>query len=57
LAEPLIKAAGRDDDAIARVAELLETLQRSDSGTALVEPELLELWDAVWAAHQEVTRG
>ena len=57
LAEPLIKAAGRDDDAIARVAELLETLQRSDSGTALVEPELQELWDAVWAAHQEVTRG
>lgn len=53
LFEPLVRAAGRDQDALARVASLVEEIRELPNGTELVPDGFEELWDVVWQVHQE----
>lgn len=57
LFEPLVRAAGRDQDALARVASLVEELRELPNGTELVPDGFEELWDVVWQVHQEQHRA
>jgi hypothetical protein len=56
LFEPLVRATGRDDDAVARVASLVEQLRDLPNGADLVPEGFDELWHTVWEAHQELRR-
>ncbi|MCC2333611.1 phospholipase D family protein [Cellulomonas wangsupingiae] len=56
LLEPLIRAIGRDDDALARVASLVEDLRAMPNGHELVPDDFDTLWDAVWQVHREARR-
>jgi len=56
LLEPLVRATGRDEDALARVASLVEELRDLPDGDQLVPDGFEELWDVVWQVHQEATR-
>ncbi|ADG76160.1 conserved hypothetical protein [Cellulomonas flavigena DSM 20109] len=56
LLEPLVRAIGRDDDALARVASLVEDLRAMPNGHELVPDNFDVLWDAVWLVHQEARR-
>jgi hypothetical protein len=53
LLEPLVRATGRDQDALARVASLVDELRRLPNGAQLVPDGFDELWDVVWRVHQE----
>jgi hypothetical protein len=53
LLEPLVRATGRDEDALARVASLVEDLRALPSGHELVPDGFEDLWDVVWQVHQE----
>jgi hypothetical protein len=53
LFEPLVRATGRDQDALARVASLIEDLRALPNGDELVPDGFEELWDVVWQVHQE----
>ena len=53
LFEPLVRATGRDQDALARVASLVEDLRQLPNGDELVPDGFDELWDVVWHVHQE----
>ena len=53
LFEPLVRATGRDEDALARVASLVEELRELPNGHELVPDGFDELWDVVWQVHQE----
>lgn len=53
LFEPLVRATGRDEDALARVASLVEDLRELPNGHELVPDGFDELWDVVWQVHQE----
>lgn len=53
LFEPLVRATGRDEDALARVASLIEDLRALPNGDELVPDGFEELWDVVWQVHQE----
>jgi hypothetical protein len=53
LFEPLVRATGRDQDALARVASLVEDLRQLPNGHELVPDGFDELWDVVWRVHQE----
>lgn len=53
LFEPLVRATGRDGDALARVASLVEDLRALPGGQELVPDGFEELWDVVWQVHQE----
>ena len=53
LFEPLVRATGRDEDALARVASLVEDLRALPNGDELVPDGFDELWDVVWQVHQE----
>ena len=53
LFEPLVRATGRDEDALARVASLVEDLRELPNGDDLVPDGFDELWDVVWRVHQE----
>lgn len=53
LFEPLVRATGRDEDALARVASLVEDLRGLPNGHELVPDGFEELWDVVWQVHQE----
>ena len=53
LFEPLVRATGRDEDALARVASLVEELQRLSKGDQLVPDGFEQLWDVIWQVHQE----
>jgi len=55
LLEPLVRASGRDEFALARVAALIEDLRSMDGGVGRVPDGLDALWDVVWQAHQERT--
>ncbi|MFB9315102.1 phospholipase D family protein [Nocardioides plantarum] len=48
LLEPLIRAAARDDDALARAHRLLEDLRGDDGELPALDAEFLELWQVVW---------
>ena len=54
--EPLVRATGRDEDALARVASLVEELRALPDGAELVPDGFDELWDVVWQVHQERSR-
>jgi hypothetical protein len=53
LFEPLVRATGRDEDALARVASLVEELRALPKGEELVPDGFDDLWDVVWQVHQE----
>lgn len=53
LFEPLVRATGRDEDALARVASLVEDLRELPNGDDLVPDGFNDLWDVVWQVHQE----
>ena len=53
LFEPLVRATGRDVEALARVASLVEELRDLPNGEDLVPDGFDELWDVVWQVHQE----
>jgi hypothetical protein len=53
LLEPLVRATGRDEEALARVASLVEELREMDDASRLVPDGFDELWDVVWQVHQE----
>lgn len=53
LFEPLVRATGRDEDALARVASLVDELRDLPDGADLVPDGFDELWDVVWQVHQE----
>ena len=53
LFEPLVRAAARGDDAIARIEALLRDLNAGGSLDALVPHGFTEIWSAVWAVHHE----
>ena len=57
LFEPLVRAAGRDQDALARVASLVDELRELPDGTELVPDGFDELWDVIWQVHQEQHRA
>lgn len=56
LFEPLVRATGRDEDALARVASLVEQLRELPNGADLVPDGFEELWGAVWQAHRSLRR-
>ncbi|WP_239073100.1 phospholipase D family protein [Sediminihabitans luteus] len=53
LFEPLVRATGRDVDALARVASLVDELREMEHADELVPDGFDELWDVVWQVHQE----
>lgn len=53
LFEPMVRAVGRDEDALARVASLMEDLRNSPDGASLVPDGFDALWDVVWQVHRE----
>ena len=57
LFEPLVRAAGRDDTALERVASLVDDLRSLRNGAELTPDGFDELWTAVWEVHREVGRG
>lgn len=57
LFEPLVRAAGRDQDALARVASLVDELRELPNGAELVPDGFEELWDVIWQVHQEQHRA
>jgi hypothetical protein len=56
LFEPLVRATGRDEDALARVASLVEELRSLPNGDELVPEGFDDLWDVVWQVHRERQR-
>lgn len=57
LFEPLVRAAGRDQDALARVASLVDELRKLPNGAELVPEGFDELWDVIWRVHRERDRA
>ncbi|NUU18452.1 hypothetical protein HP550_14440 [Cellulomonas humilata] len=55
LFEPLVRATGRDADALARVAGLVAEIRQLPNGDELVPDGFDALWDIVWQAHLEHT--
>lgn len=53
LFEPLVRATGRDTDALARVASLVSELAELPEGEELVPEGFTDLWEVVWEVHQE----
>jgi hypothetical protein len=53
LFEPLVRATGRDEDALARVASHVEELRQLPNGEELVPEGFQDLWEVVWTVHQE----
>ena len=53
LFEPLVRATGRDEDALARVASLVEELRNLPDGDDLVPEGFEQLWNVVWQVHRE----
>lgn len=53
LLEPLVRAVGRDTDALARVASLVEELRALPDGADLIPAGFEDLWDVVWQVHSE----
>jgi hypothetical protein len=53
LLEPMIRAVGRDTEALARVAALVEELRALPTGRDLVPEGFDDLWDVIWQVHSE----
>lgn len=56
LFEPMVRAAGHDADALARVASLIQDLNRMSVDTDLLPDGFQDLWRVVWEVHHEVAR-
>lgn len=54
LFEPLVRAVGRDEAALARVARAVDQIRQSDVSNDLLPDGFDELWRVVWAVHKEV---
>ena len=53
LLEPLVRAAGRDTEALGRIASFVQDLRRLPNSAELMPEHLEEIWDVVWRVHQE----
>ncbi|MDN4477306.1 phospholipase D family protein [Demequina sp. SYSU T00039] len=53
LFEPLVRAVGRDDAALARIAGAVDELRQVDGAQGLIPAGFDELWEVVWSVHQE----
>lgn len=53
LLDPLVRALGRNDDALQRIADLMDDLRTRPDGVALVPEGFDELWDLVWSVQRE----
>ena len=53
LFEPLVRAVGRDDAALARIAGAMAELRQASGAVDLMPEGFDELWDVVWSVHQE----
>ncbi|WP_309132559.1 phospholipase D family protein [Brevibacterium sp.] len=54
LFEPLVRAAGRDDAALARISAAIDDLERLDNRDQLELEGFRNLWAAIWTVHKEV---
>lgn len=54
LLEPLVRAAGRDEETLGRVAALIEELSAMPGGQDLIPADFDALWDVVWQAHRSL---
>jgi hypothetical protein len=53
LFEPLVRATGRDGDALVRIASLMDELRELPNGDELMPDGFDQLWTIVWQVHQE----
>ena len=53
LFEPLVRATGRDGDALARIASLMDQLREMPNGDELMPDGFDQLWTVVWQVHRE----
>ncbi|WNM23528.1 phospholipase D family protein [Demequina capsici] len=53
LLEPLVRAVGRDEAALARIASAIDELRESDHARDLIPEGFDELWQVVWTVHKE----
>src|SRR5699024_4897827 len=53
LMEPLVRAAGRDEAALSRVAALMQDVAQAPGHQSLVPEGFEELWQTIWQVHQE----
>jgi hypothetical protein len=56
LFEPLVKAAARGDDALERVANLVDELRAMKNGDELIPDGFDSIWPAVWSAYGKAAR-
>jgi len=54
--ESLVRALGASTSALADIAPLVDRLRRSDKGRQVLPQGFDELWDLVWAAHQQLLK-
>ncbi len=53
LFEPMVRAAGRDEGALARIARAVDDIRAASGGSELLPEGFDELWDIVWTVHKE----
>lgn len=54
LLEPLMRALDRDPGKLDQVSRLVEDLIQTDEGRALLPDGLLDIWEPIWMARQEI---
>lgn len=54
--ETLVRALGASASGLADIAPLVDRLRRSEKGRQVLPQGFEELWDLVWAAHQQLTK-
>ncbi len=57
LFEPMVRASGHDEDALARVASLIQDLNRMAVDDELLPDGFQDLWRVIWQVHQEEGAG
>lgn len=53
LFEPMVRATGRDEGALARIASAVDEIRDSPQGRELLPEGFDELWEVVWTVHRE----
>lgn len=53
LFEPLVRAAGRDHEALARIHRLVDDIRQMPDNADLVPEGFDDLWEVVWSVHNE----
>ena len=56
LFEPMVRATGRNEEALARIASTVADIKASPAGADLLPDGFEELWDVVWQVHTERSR-